>query len=94
MAEATITFRVDADLKQRFSQAARLHDRVGSQLLRDFMRSFVNQPADAPTYDAWFRGQVQAALDDSRRPVPSKTVEQRFAKRRAAVRRRSDSRAR
>lgn len=41
--EATITFRVGADLKKRFSQRARQHDRAGSQLLRDFMRNFVDQ---------------------------------------------------
>ena len=94
MSEATITFRVPADLKERFSEAARRHDRAGSQVLRDFMRSFVDQPTDAPAYDAWFRAQVQDALDDPRRPVASKAVEQSFARRRAAVRRKLATRAR
>ncbi|MGQ0835338.1 MAG: CopG family ribbon-helix-helix protein [Gammaproteobacteria bacterium] len=94
MTETTFTFRVDADLKERFSEAAREQDRAGSQLLRDFMRSFVTQRTDAAAYDAWFRQQVQGALDDPRPPVPTKTVEQHFAKRRAAARRKSGARTR
>jgi predicted transcriptional regulator len=94
MSETTFTFRVDADLKERFSEAARKHDRAGSQLLRDFMRSFVTQRTDASAYDAWFRQQVQGALDDSRAPIPSKTVEQHFARRRTAAHRKSSNRKR
>lgn len=86
--EATITFRVNADLKRRFSKRAREHDRSGSQLLRDFMRRFADEPAEARVYDAWFRERVQEALDDPRPPVASRTVERRFAARRAAARRR------
>jgi predicted transcriptional regulator len=61
MPEATFTFRVDDDLKARFSDAARRDDRTGAQLLRDFMRSYVER--GMPAHDAWFRRQVQIGLD-------------------------------
>jgi DNA-damage-inducible protein J len=35
-------------------------------------------------HDAWFREQVQQALDDPRPDIPSEEVEAHFAKRRAA----------
>ena len=90
MSETTFTFRVDSELKERFSELAREHDRPGSQLLRDFMRSFVAQRSDgAASYESWFRQQVQSALNDSAPAVPSKTVEQHFAKRRMAARRKA-----
>lgn len=63
MSEATFTFRVDEELKDAFSTAAKSRDRTGAQLLRDFMRDFVRQQQDAAEHDAWFRRQVQAGLD-------------------------------
>ncbi len=94
MSETTFTFRVDADLKEQFSEAAREHDRASSQLLRDFMRSFVTKRTDASAYDAWFHQQVQSALDDPRPAISSSVVEKHFATRRATVRRKSSARAR
>jgi predicted transcriptional regulator len=43
MPETTFTFRVDQDLKKAFTEAARTNDRPGSQLLRDFMRDYVER---------------------------------------------------
>ena len=63
MSEATFTFRVDEGLKDQFSTAAKSRDRTGAQLLRDFMRDFVQQQQDAAEHDAWFRRQVQAGID-------------------------------
>ena len=65
MSEATFTFRVDEELKDEFSTAAKARDRTGAQLLRDFMRDFVKQQQDAAAHDAWFRRQVQAGLDSA-----------------------------
>lgn len=63
MSEATFTFRVDEALKNDFASAAKARDRTGAQLLRDFMRSFVQQQQDAATHDTWFREQVQIGID-------------------------------
>lgn len=92
MSEATFTFRVDEALKTEFSTAAKARDRSGAQLLRDFMREFVQQQQDAAAQDAWFRQQVQAGLDSANAGnlIPADEVEARFAARRAATRRRLD----
>jgi len=90
MSEATFTFRVDAPLKNEFAMAAKARDRTGAQLLRDFMREFVQQHREVDAHDAWFRRQVQAGLDsaDAGRLVSGAEVEARFAARRAATRQR------
>ena len=60
MSEATFTFRVDEALKNDFATAAKACDRTGAQLLRDFMRQFVQNERG---HDTWFRGQVQIGID-------------------------------
>lgn len=62
MSEATFTFRVDEALKNDFAAAAKGRDRTGAQLLRDFMRAYVQQQAQATEHDAWFRQQVQIGI--------------------------------
>jgi predicted transcriptional regulator len=64
MPETTFTFRVDEDLKSAFTNAAKSHDRPGSQLLRDFMREYVEKAE----HDAWFRVEVEEALRESEDP--------------------------
>ncbi|WP_293702105.1 CopG family ribbon-helix-helix protein [Thiolapillus sp.] len=93
MSEATFTFRVDDALKSQFSQAAKSRDRSGAQLLREFMREFVQQQQEAAEHDAWFRHQVQVGMDsaNSGNLVPAAEVEAKFAARRAAARRRLDA---
>ena len=41
MRESTFTIRVDDHLKEAFTEAARVSDRTGAQLIRDFMREYV-----------------------------------------------------
>lgn len=89
MSEATFTFRVDEALKTEFAMAAKAHDRSGAQLLRDFMREFVQQQ-EATAHDAWFRRQVQIGLDSANagKLTPAAEVEARFTARRTATRHR------
>ncbi|MEO8250841.1 MAG: hypothetical protein ABI589_15890 [Burkholderiales bacterium] len=61
MTEATFTFRVEEDLKSQFASAAKASDRTGAQLLRDFMREFV-QRQQPPAAEAWFSRQVQLGI--------------------------------
>ena len=77
MSEATFTFRVEEALKNEFASAAKARDRTGAQLLRDFMREFVQQQREAAEHDAWFRRQVQAGLDAANAGdlVPDEQVE-------------------
>jgi predicted transcriptional regulator len=64
MTDATFTFRVDEALKDEFTTAAKQRDRTGAQLLRDFMREFIQRQQDAAAHDAWFRQQVQIGIDE------------------------------
>ena len=90
MNESTFTFRVDDALKSQFAQAAKSRDRSGAQLLRDFMREFVQQQEEAAEHDAWFRRQVQIGINSANAGnlVPAAEVEAKFAARRASTRRR------
>lgn len=93
MSEATFTFRVDAALKNDFSSAAKARDRTSAQLLRDFMREFVERQEDAAAHDAWFRREVQTGIASANAGnlVPAAEVEAHFAGRRAATRRRLET---
>lgn len=42
-----MTVKVSPDLKESFNQAVRLNDRTASQVLRDFMRSYVESSVAA-----------------------------------------------
>lgn len=94
MSDATFTFRVDDALKKAFTHAAKSKDRTGAQLLRDFMRSYVSQETETDTaaYDAWFRRQVEVGMISAKNGhlVPNDEVEAKFAKKRAATRRRME----
>ena len=89
MSEATFTFRVEEQLKNEFSLAAKSRDRSGAQLLRDFMRDFIRQQQEAAEHDAWFRRQVQAGLDaaNSGDVISAEVVEAEAAAWRAKTRR-------
>ena len=95
MSEATFTFRVDESLKNQFTTAAKDRDRTGAQLLRDFMRDFVQRQQEAAEHDAWFRRQVQIGLDSANAGhlVPADEVEAEFAARRAETRRKLEARS-
>ena len=86
MPETTFTFRVDDELKQAFTKAARANDRPGSQLLRDFMREYVERAE----YDAWFRAEVEQALKEADDPntewIPHEQVLQKWRVQRKELR--------
>jgi predicted transcriptional regulator len=77
MSEATFTFRVDEALKTEFSTAAKARDLSGAQLLRDFMREFVQEQRETAAHDVWFRRQVQIGLDSANagKLIPAAEVE-------------------
>jgi predicted transcriptional regulator len=89
MSEATFTFRVDEELKEQFSTAAKSRDRTGAQLLRDFMRDFVRQQQETVEHEAWFRREVQMGLAAARagEVVSAKEVEAEAVAWRAETRR-------
>lgn len=62
MPESTFTIRVDDHLKEAFTEAARVSDRTGAQLIRDFMREYVQTAREKAEYEAWFKAKVEAGL--------------------------------
>jgi predicted transcriptional regulator len=93
MTEATFTFRVEEQLKESFTTAAKAQDRTGAQLLRDFMREVVKNQHETMAHDVWFRRQVQAGLDSANagKLVSAEVVEAEFAKRREQTRQKRKS---
>ncbi len=57
----TYTVRVPTPLKKAFDSVATLQERNGSQLLREFMRDYVQRNAgQALIHEDWFRQQVES----------------------------------
>jgi predicted transcriptional regulator len=85
MSDATFTFRVNDELKSEFSKAARSRDRSSAQLLRDFMREYVQQQQRLAEHESWFKEQVNQGLDSANAGnlVPANDVEAKFSARRA-----------
>ncbi|HZU91043.1 MAG TPA: hypothetical protein VE993_17460 [Stellaceae bacterium] len=89
MPETTFTFRVDQELKEAFTRAAHANDRPGSQLLRDFMREYVERAE----HDAWFRAEVEQSLKEADDPnvelIPHEEVVRKWKARGAALSRKA-----
>jgi predicted transcriptional regulator len=89
MPETTFTFRVDQELKKAFMETARANDRPGSQLLRDFMRDYVERAA----HDAWFRAEVEQSLKEADDPnvelIPHEEVVRKWKARGAQLSRKA-----
>ena len=90
MADTTFTFRIDEELKNAFSDAAKARDQSVAQLLRGFMRDYVERERSEAEHDAWFRKQVQIGLDSANAGnlISGEDVEAEFAHRRAEALRR------
>ncbi|MES3021806.1 MAG: hypothetical protein V4857_09520 [Pseudomonadota bacterium] len=65
MSEVTISFRVAQSLEEQFTAAAKVRCLTVDQLLRDFMREYVEQRGLAEDDEAWFRREVQIGLDQA-----------------------------
>jgi predicted transcriptional regulator len=72
--EAVFTLKLEADLRDAFMAEAEATHRPASQLVREFMRDFVQRRREAREHDAWFRAKVQEALDDPRPGIPHDVV--------------------
>jgi len=66
MQEANFTLRVDNELKTAFTEAARRQDRTAAQLVRDYMRSVIQETREQDEYEAWFRARIEAGRQDIR----------------------------
>ena len=90
MAETTFTFRVEEDLNNLIHPSSpRRTIAPGSQLLRDFMRRYVEKAE----HDAWFRAEVEQGLRELEDPnveaVPHEQVKAEWEVRKAELLRRA-----
>ena len=72
--EAVFTLKLESELRDAFLAEAESAHRPASQLVREFMREFIQKQREAREHDRWFREQVQAALDDPRPGIPHEQV--------------------
>jgi predicted transcriptional regulator len=89
--EAVFTVKLESDLRDAFAAEAEAAHRPASQIVREFMREFVERQREAREHDAWFRAQVQQALADPRPGIPHDAV---MAEIRAIIDRISSKKAR
>lgn len=66
MTESTFTLRVDTSLKEAFTEAAKMQERTGAQLIREFMRDVVQKTRTQETYEQWFARKVAEGRADAR----------------------------
>ncbi|MHB1103403.1 MAG: type II toxin-antitoxin system RelB family antitoxin [Devosia sp.] len=93
-ADALVEAHVDSDVKERAAEVLGGMGLSVSDVVRILLTRIADEGAvpfeltgDEADYDAWFRAQVQEALDDPRPTIPGDEVEEYFAKRRAELRR-------
>ncbi len=72
--EAVFTMKLEHELRDEFMAAAESSHRPASQLVRDFMRDFIQRQRQEQNHDAWFRNQVQASLDDKSKTISHEEV--------------------
>jgi predicted transcriptional regulator len=75
---------VDDHLKDAFTEAVKVNDRTGAQLIRDFMREYVQTAREKAEYESWFRRKVEAGMKalQEGRVLSSAEVEERATARR------------
>jgi predicted transcriptional regulator len=72
--EAVFTVKLESDLRDAFAAEAEAAHRPASQIVREFMREFVQRQREAREHDAWFRAEAQRALDNPRPGIPHDAV--------------------
>ena len=72
--EAVFTVKLESDLRDAFAAEAEAMHSPASQIVRELMREFVQRKREAREHDAWFRAEVQRALDDPRPGIPHDAV--------------------
>ena len=97
---ALVQVRIDPEIRDKASAVLARSGLTVSDLVRILLTRTANDEAvpyglvaEDPEYDAWFRKQVQKAIDDPRPRVSSEDAERRMAKLKAKILKRRDSAA-
>ncbi len=90
--DAMFTMKLEAGLRDSFMEEAATFERPASQIVREFMRDFVESRRQAREHDAWFRAEVEQGLREADDPnvvlIPHAEVELGWQKFRADLVRR------
>ena len=97
-ANALVQTRIDPVVKAKATAVLEELGMTVSDAVRMLLTRTANEgalpfplAANAAAHDAWFRAKVQEAIDDPRPDVAHADVTARFAKRRAAARKRAEN---
>lgn len=90
MGEATFTFRLDEELKTSFTEAAKATDHNAAQLLRQFMRDYVQEQEAKAAEDAWIEHEIAEGLREADATseqdwIPHEVVKEEMARERAEL---------
>ncbi|PFH09414.1 hypothetical protein BCF11_1809 [Collimonas sp. PA-H2] len=85
--EAVFTMKIESELRDKFMAEAAAAHRPASQIVREFMREFVQRQTEAREYDAFLLRKVEAARTDMQagRSSSNDEVEAEFARRRTEL---------
>jgi len=83
--EAVFTMKLEPELRAEFMAAAASEDRPASQVVREFMRAYIEERRNSREYDEYLRRKVEAARESMRagRGRTNEEVEAAFAARRS-----------
>ena len=95
--EAMFTLKLEAELREQFMAEAEAVHRPASQIVREFMRDFVERQRAAREHDAWFRDEVARGVREADDPeikrIPHEEVARKWRRRRDALMKRAGDRA-
>jgi predicted transcriptional regulator len=85
--EAVFTMKIESELRDKFMAEAAAAHRPASQIVREFMRDFVQRQTEAREYDAFLLRKVELGRADMQagRSRSNDEVEAEFAQRRAEL---------
>ena len=89
MKAAMFTLKLEPELRDQFMAEAAASHQPASQLVREFMRSYVAEQQAVRDHDAWFRAEVEQALreadDPNVVPIPHEQIVEDWHRQRAEL---------
>lgn len=81
MSKAVFTMKLDQSLRDEFVHAASAVDRTASQLMRELMRSYLEQQKKKSEYEDYYRQKVEAGRKSMKAGLgtPNEEVEALFS---------------
>jgi predicted transcriptional regulator len=80
--DTMFTMKLEAELRDSFMEEAAAFDRPASQIVREFMRDFVEARRRERDHDQWFRAEVEQALREADDPnvelIPHEVVTEKW----------------